>query len=293
MAESTLASRALGRLLVRHRERAKISRDAASRIVETSTQTMGRLEEGRKPNITDLWINVLSDAYGVRPEERKVLLDLAKEVRTDKGKGAGWWRAYATQMGGGFDHFLSLEQVASRMTTWQPTLLPGLLQTSDYRRANAWAEDPNGDHDSIEMRVHSAILRQERLKDESFQVDALLSEAVLRNKVGGPSVMEEQSQRLLELSELPNVSIRVVPFSATNTIGLVVGSFVHLGFDQSPTTGLVEPPIIYVEGHTGALYLEEPDEVARYTTAVDRIRKVALSESETRKLVTTVAKESA
>src|SRR6266568_4623671 len=230
MADSTLASRALGRLLAQYRDHAGITREAASRIVETSSPTMGRLEEGTKPNITDLWINALADAYKVTSQDRKALLDLAKEVRTDAGKGVGWWRAYTTTMIGGFDHFLSLEQAASRMTTWQLHLLPGLLQTSDYRRANAWAEDPNGDHDSIEMRVESIVRRQERLKDENFHIEALLSQAVLLNQAGGPSVMEEQLVQLVELSNLPNVSIRVVPFSAPISIGLVVGPFTHLGF---------------------------------------------------------------
>ncbi len=291
MAESTLASRALGRLLAQHRERVKLTRDAASRIVETSPPTMSRLEEGKKPNITDLWINALSDAYGVSQDDRKVLLDLAEEVRTGKGKGAGWWRAYATRMGGGFDHFLSLEQVTSRMTTWHLNLLPGLLQTPDYRRVNAWAEDPNLDHDSIEIRVESAIRRQERLKDETFHLDALLSQAALLNRMGGPSVMEQQLLQLVEFSELPNVSIRVVPFSAVIGIGAIVGPFVHLGFDPRPPSGLVEPPIIYIEGHTAAMYLDEPGEVTRYVAALEHIRKVALSQAETRKLVKTVVKE--
>jgi transcriptional regulator with XRE-family HTH domain len=85
------------------RERNGISQAAAARIAETSPQTYGRLEDGRITKVTDMVLNTLANAYRVTDAERRLLLELAQEIRVTASTGAGWWRAYAdaiTQVGG-------------------------------------------------------------------------------------------------------------------------------------------------------------------------------------------------
>lgn len=148
-------------------------------------------------------------------------------------------RGYAYDgMSADFDHYMNLEQSARRMTTWQLALLPGLLQTPDYRRANAWAEGPTRDHDAIEGLVRLATNRQARLSDPNFEFEVLLSEAILHHQVGSRAVMIEQFERLLEVMQLPNVTIRIIPFAASSTLGLIVGPFVLMEFAPLPTTNL-------------------------------------------------------
>ena len=225
-AGSTLARRALGRQMNMMRERAKISQSEAARIIGVSPQSIGRLEFGPSPRLNDLFLNTLCNAYGASDGERQLVLSLAHEVRASCRQGGGWWRAYADQIIEGFNHYLALEEAASEVTSWKLSIVPGLLQTEAYRRVLEWAQAPNAPTEEIEKRVELAIRRQTRLEDHNFAFNAFLSEGVLRDQAGGPSVMEEQLRHLLKLADLPNVLIRIVPFDARSILGPAVGSFV-------------------------------------------------------------------
>ncbi|WP_280263446.1 helix-turn-helix domain-containing protein [Nocardia wallacei] len=291
MAGSTLSSRALGRQLQKYRERAGLTQNAVAKAVETSPQTYGRLEDGQKHNITNLVLNAICDKLGVSDEERRLLLTLAEEVRAARKSDGNWWRAYVDELSTGFDHYMSLEQAARRMTTLQLSLMPGLLQTPAYRRQLIWAENPAVSPDEVERRIELAMRRQDRLTDPQFEVSFLISEAILRQRTGGISVMSDQVNHLLEVGNLSGVSIRVVPFGATNPIGAVCGSFVLLEFPPLPSTRLTEPPVVFVEGFTGAAYLEREDEVARYRDAIGHIRRIALDEKSSYDLIVSIARE--
>ncbi|WP_062999575.1 helix-turn-helix domain-containing protein [Nocardia mikamii] len=283
---STLAQRALGRELRRLRNLKGIGQSQAARIAETSHQTIGRIEEGQTTRITQLQVNALCDNYGATDEERRICLDLVKEIRASReGKvTASWWRAYADQISTGFNHYLALEDAADRLTIWKTTIVPGLLQTPDYRRALAWAEHPDLPGEQLERRIEWQTHRQERLNDPSLQVTALLHEAVLADQVGGEAVIREQLKFFVSLSERSNISIRVVPFTASSALGSYVGSFTWLEFPDL-ISGLAQPPIVYVEGWAGDLYLEREAELQRYMPALREIRRVALSEGDSVALI--------
>ncbi|WP_433567362.1 helix-turn-helix domain-containing protein [Nocardia sp. CA-151230] len=289
---STLARRALGRELRRLRTAKGMQQAEAARAAETSPQSISRTEEGVTTRLTSFQINALCDAYEASDEERKMLLSLLAEVRASREKGGGWWRAYAdAQIPSGFDHYLSLEESAHQLTAWKTAVLPGLLQTADYRRALAWSEIPQLSPEAIESRIELATRRQARLEDPDFTMNVLLSEAVLREQVGGPAVMGDQLKYLAKMSELPNVSVSMVPFSARRKLGVLVGSFSLLEFPVLPQSKLWEPPIVYVEEYAGDLYLERDTEVQRYRDALREIRDVALDEVQSRQRILAVAKE--
>ncbi|WP_280256829.1 helix-turn-helix domain-containing protein [Nocardia wallacei] len=288
---STLARRALGRQMHMLRERAAVKQAEAARIIGVSAQSIGRLEDGQNTRPNDIFLNILCDSYGASDKERRTVLALAHEVRTAHKHGGGWWRGYADQFIGDFDHYLALEDAASRLTTWRVTIVPGLLQTPDYRRAIAWAESPDAPTDEIEKRIEWATRRQTRLEDPNFAVDALLSEAVLRDQAGGPAVMSDQLRHLVKLSDLPNVSIRVVPFDACSILGPYVGSFYLLEFPPLQQSKTVEPPVVYVEEYAGDLYLERSEDVDRYRRALREINRVALDQEKSRAFILAVLKE--
>ncbi|MEU6558796.1 helix-turn-helix domain-containing protein [Nocardia nova] len=275
---STLAQRALGRELRRLRTEKGVGLSQAARIAEISHQTIGRLEEGQTTRITMLQVNALCDCFGATAEERRICLDLVKEIRASReGKvTASWWRAYADAQDTGFNHYLALEDAASQLTIWKTTIVPGLLQTPAYRRTMGWAERPDMPSEQLERRIEWQSHRQERLKDPNLQITALLYEAVLCEQVGGPAVHTEQMEHLALLSNLPNVSIRVVPFDASSHLGAYVGSFMLLEFPDL-VSGLAQPPIIYVEGWAGDLYLEREAELRKYSQALREIARVALT----------------
>lgn len=288
-AGSTLPQRAAGRELRRLRMRAGKSQTAAGKVIEVSPQTIGRMEDGLPTKLSRVYVNALCDEYAASTAERERLLTLAGEVEEAKKAGNGWWRSYPVAPK--FDHYLGMEDAAQKITTFQLTLLPGLLQTAEYRRDMVWVDDPAIPTEEAERKVELATRRQAKLDEDGFSMDVLLSEAVLRHRVGGPSVMARQLRHLVEVSKRPNVSIRVIPLRADGHIGLQVGSFVLFEFPPLPSSRMIEPPVVYVEVFAGHLYLEHEAEIERYRTALERLRRVALDEEATRSLILEIAKE--
>ncbi|WP_330182897.1 helix-turn-helix domain-containing protein [Nocardia sp. NBC_01503] len=294
MAGTTVPRRAFGRFLRALRnERSLLS---AGLHADTSKQTVMRMEEGLPTKLSTPQLERLLDFYAASPSERAEALELWDEVRRlakaakEQGTHKGWWQSYAGQYGTWFDHYLKLETGARRMTSHQLVLMPGILQTSEYRRAIINATVSGLSAVDIERRLELAARRQARLTDDDLHLDAFVSESVLLHQPGGAHVMAGQLQRLAELSERSNVSIRAVPHGVGMYPGLVVQSFTLLDFPPT-TSRLVEPPVIYTEGPEGALYLERDDVIARYRQAIDGIQQVALTEDDTRKLVLKIAKE--
>ncbi|RDI68098.1 helix-turn-helix domain-containing protein [Nocardia pseudobrasiliensis] len=290
MANPTLASRALGRQLQKFRERAGMSEYAVARAIQTSPQTYGRLEDGVKQNVSSMWINAISDVLGVSDDERRQLHMLAEEVRKERNCDGRRWRAFINKLRPSTDRFFDLEEAARKITSVQLTLVPGLLQTVDYRRQLAWAEFPNEKSEEIEGLLGFFQQRRQRLLDPQFEFDAFIAESVLRQPTGGPGVMGDQLRHLADLAERPNVSMRVIP-AGTNPIAAVVGSFLWLEFPMLPKTRLTPLPVVYVEGYTGVLYLTEDDDLSQYRSVLRTLERVALNPDATRDLVLRIARE--
>ncbi|MEU1955807.1 helix-turn-helix domain-containing protein [Nocardia rhamnosiphila] len=288
---STLPRRALGRQLRKLRERAGLTQSAASRVAEVSPQSYGRIEDGRQTKVTDLGLNALANAYEATDEERRLLLDLAREIREATASGGGWWRAYADALVAGFDHYLALEEAANWVTSWQSTVIPGLLQTRDYRQALTWATNPDWSPGDVDRTLDLAQRRQDLLDRPGFRFEALLSEAVLRYTVGSPTVMSAQVKHLLDQSDTSTVEVRIVPNTETSAVGLMSRSFVLFSFPPLPSSKLQEPPVAFMEGLTGDLYIERDLEVARFSREAGRIRHVALSPSASQDLMLQITKE--
>ncbi|MEU5943761.1 DUF5753 domain-containing protein [Micromonospora sp. NPDC047548] len=119
-----------------------------------------------------------------------------------------------------------------------------------------------------------------------------VSEAVLRRVVGGPRVMTAQLRRLLEVGDLANVSVRVLPLSAGPPPGAVAGSFVILDFPATKGgRAAPEPSVVYSESLTGALYLDKPDELSAYEGAWRGVAALALDEGESRDMIKRIVGE--
>ncbi|MFE2960503.1 helix-turn-helix domain-containing protein [Nocardia tengchongensis] len=269
---------------------------AAGLHLEVSRQTIMRLEEGLPTKLTTPQLTSLLDFYAASPDERTDALALWREVkeqdRTAKAQGnsKGFWQAYADQLVPNFPRYLRLEGAANRMTSHQLVLVHGLLQTADYRRAIVKIDDPGLSAVNTERRIELAERRQARLEDSDFRMNFLFSEAVLRHQPGGPAVMAAQLRWLAEVGERDNLTIRVVPFGVGSHRGLTIQSFTLLEFPRG-SSGLIVPPVIYLEGAIGALYHERDDVITQYREAISALESVALSEQDTRDLVLEVAKE--
>ncbi|MBF6170724.1 helix-turn-helix domain-containing protein [Nocardia blacklockiae] len=285
---TTLPRRLLARRLVTLRTRARLTRDKAAKMAEMSSQTLWRLENGQVSYVKKMVIRALCDAYGASEDDVRALLWLAEEARK-----TGWWQSYSDAIFANVDLFIGLEQAARQVTSFQLTLLPGMVQTADYRRAMAQISVPPLAETDTVRHVELLGKRQERLTEsrEQFNLRVLLSEAVLRHIVGGRDVMAAQLRHLIEISHRPNISLRIVPFSVGAHSGLEAGPFVLLEFPEHVNPALSEPPVVYVEGYTGALYLDKAEEIEQYRAALSAIESVAFDESASRALLARIAEE--
>ncbi|MFV2020776.1 helix-turn-helix domain-containing protein [Micromonospora sp. LOL_023] len=283
---SMAARRRLGRLLTELREAKAITQEAAAEYIERVPSTLYRMETG-KPGVRiriKQDIHGLCELYEVDAPTREALVQLAETTKIK-----GWYQPYHDLLvQTNFDSYIGLEQDASEIDTFESQLVPGLLQTERYARALVSVPDNRErDADEVERRVRMRLRRQEILtRTDPVRLDAVLSEAVLRQVVGGPAVMIEQLRHLATSSERPNITLRVLPFAAGLHDGLVSGSFVILRFPDD-----IESPVVYSDVLLGGLWFEAPSEVARFGRALTSISESALDQPASRDMIEQTAKE--
>jgi hypothetical protein len=109
--------------------------------------------------------------------------------------------------------------------------------------------------------------------------------------IGGPTVMAAQLKHLADMSTMPNVSIRILPFSSGMPTGELIGTFTILEFPTDNRGEPIEPTIVYAENYTGDMYSEKVGIVQRYRQAYQRIEEAALDEVSSRALLRKFARE--
>lgn len=245
--------RRLGAELRRLREEAGLNLEQAARALECSTSKISRLETGqglpKQRDVRDLVRLYGKEADGVL--ER--LLRLARD-----GARAGWWQEYtavltpATFTFGNVDRFVALESDASRMLCFDAPCFHGLLQTADYARALLDTVLPEYAPEEVEKLVELRLRRQECLRrsENPLRLRSIVDESVFRRQVGGADVMRRQLRHLLELMEMANVSMQVLPFDA-GFIRASAGAFNVLEFDESD-----DQDVVFVESPAGVALLE-------------------------------------
>ncbi|MGH3920128.1 MAG: helix-turn-helix domain-containing protein [Pseudonocardiaceae bacterium] len=284
---STVPRRQLGRYLRDLRNGSRLTVRAAAAQLEWSEAKIWRIETGQT-SLRSLDVEAMCKIYGAPGDLTEALMGLAKET-----KARGWWHSYGDAIPEGFDVYVGLEEAASHFSWYESELVPGLLQTEDYARTVIRADNPGVDDAEIDQRVHLRMARQALLtrvtNPPALQI--VLNEAILHRLIGGEKAMVRQLERLVEASALPTVSIRVMPFGTGLHHGVMSGPFEILRFPLNGTGQDTEPPIVYVEVFTGALYLDKPREVDRYDTAFTNIWVSSPDERASQELISQVARE--
>ncbi|GAV42303.1 hypothetical protein Saa2_05232 [Streptomyces acidiscabies] len=222
--------RKLGGELLRLRIAAGRTQTQAAESINATGTKIVKMEQGWVP-MRDPDIRVLCEGYGLEDAEVLArLLALAKLDR-ERRKAKGWW--LNASVGKGLVDFVSLEDSATRIRNWQVTLIPGLLQTASYTRAMAVANPAWEDPNEIETDVEVKQKRQRRLMGENpVHLHVVIWEGALRQQIGGPNVMRGQMERLLEVSEYPNVRLQVLPFR-TGAHPATAGPFCILSYAEA------------------------------------------------------------
>ena len=201
-------------------------------------------------------------AYGAAPGRTRTLAGLAAQTRAD-----GWWRAYGATIPDDFGIYMVLEDAASDLASYAPCQVPGLLRTEAYARALITGTGLNSAEGARLVCDCLARLVLLTRAHSPLMMTVALDEALVRRPVGGPRVMAGQLRFLADLAALPNVRLRVVPYTAGLHPGLATGAFTLLDFPPSKRCPGENAAIVYASGLTGELYLDKLHEVQRYRNA--------------------------
>nr|WP_202554281.1 helix-turn-helix transcriptional regulator [Streptomyces sp. SID4936] len=265
----------LGSQLRRLRDARGITREAAGYSIRASESKISRMELGRV-SFKARDVEDLLTLYGVTDEaERDALLGLAREANV-----AGWWHSYGDVLPGWFQTYIGLEGAASLIRVYEVQFIHGLLQTEAYAHAVVARGMGAAPAVEIDRRVALRLERQKALVSERApHFHAVLDEAALRRPYGDREVMRAQLRHLIEMSEQPNVTLQVMPFSFGGHAG-EGGSFTMLRFPESDLSD-----IVYLEQLTSALYLDKAEDVAQYEKAMTRLHEDSPGPEESRDLL--------
>jgi transcriptional regulator with XRE-family HTH domain len=278
-ASPTVRRRRLAAELRRLRERAEMTGDQVAKRLKWSASKLSRIENAHTtPRAVE--IRKLLALYDVEGSYADDLLALAREAA-----GKGWWETFSSTLPPEYAALIGMEAEAQSALSWEPLIVPGLLQTGDYARevTNGYLEriDPVPPSET-QRRVEARLARQQVLiRDNPLRLSAVLDQSVLQRRFGNPNVMRSQIKRLIELSECDNISLRILPLDGRHPIG--TGAFALLQFGD--VHDMTYQDVVYIENLTGGRYVEEEDEVFRYRRAFDRLSDLSLDEQKSREML--------
>jgi transcriptional regulator with XRE-family HTH domain len=265
----------LGTQLRRLREAAGISRHQAGDAIRASHAKISRLELGRvgfkQRDLTDLLT-----LYGVTdPAERAGLLSLV-----DRSNVRGWWQQDGDLLPNWFENYLRLEQEACYIRTYQVQFVPGLLQTEDYARRVILAGHGAESAFEVDRRVQLRMNRQKMLTEPGGpQFWAVLDEAAVRRPFGSREVMRSQLRHLVAMTELPNVTVQLLPFSV-GSHAAAGGPFTVLRFAEPDL-----PDVVYLEQLNSAVYVDKRSDVEDYLGVMEQVSVQALPPARSKDMI--------
>ncbi|MEV6425928.1 helix-turn-helix transcriptional regulator [Streptomyces sp. NPDC051662] len=275
----TVRRRRLGQELRRLRELKGMTAEEVAERLLVSQSKISRLENGRR-SISQRDVRDLCGVYEV--EDQRIvdsLMQMAKDSRQQ-----GWWHAFGDIP---YSVYIGLETDAASLRVYEPQVVPGLLQTRPYAEALINGALPESPALDVEKRVGVRLRRQDRIStpDDPLRLWAVVDEAALRRRVGDRQLMREQLEHLVEQSQLPHVTVQVLPFDMGAHPG-ITGHYAILEFPDASDSS-----VVYIEGVTSDLYLEKANDVQRYSVMYEHLRAQALNADQTRQFIADIAKE--
>jgi transcriptional regulator with XRE-family HTH domain len=272
---------ALGAQLRRLREAGHITSAEAAESIRATPSKISRLERGRTAAKQRDVADLLS-LYGVTDQvEREELLELVRQASAP-----GWWQQYSDVLPRWFESYIGLEKAASVIRSYEVQFVQGLLQTEDYARAVILIGNAHAPAEEIERRVSLRMGRQDLLTQPGApELWAVLDEAVLRRSPGSPKVLHAQLEHLLQVTEMPNVTLQIVPFDA-GPHAAAGGPFSILRFPEPDL-----PDLVYLEQLNSAVYLDHPEDVTNYLTIMDRLAVQAKTDIASRNMISALLRQ--
>jgi transcriptional regulator with XRE-family HTH domain len=260
--------RQLGRELRALREAARKTREDVAAASIASVAKLARIESGQTP-VKHADVRELCRLYEAEARKADTLAAMAQATGME-----AWWEEYGPgSLPRWFGMYLSLEAVASQISTFEPSVVHGLFQTADYAREVERAVSPDAPDETVESYVAIRMARQQRVFERPSppEIRLILGEQALNPAVGPPGMMGAQLEHLRRRSVAPGVEVRILPFAAGLHPG-VFGSFSLLDFDDPN-----DPAVAYLETYDAARYPEAPPQVARFRRRLELVHDKSVS----------------
>lgn len=265
--------RRVGRRLRALREQAGYTLDEAAPKLDKTRTSLHRVEKGE----TRADVHLVRSMMDVYDQYDPDLLELTRMALK-----AGWWASFGIEDMG----YTELETEADTVREFAVLNIPGLLQTEPYMRA-LFRTGLRRTKKEFDNQVAVRLIRQRRLTDEDnpLELAAIVNEAALRHNVGGTEVMCEQLRYLIQVAELPTVTLQMLPL-AHGAHDAMNGAFILLTFPEPD-----DPDMLYVSYATGALHIEDQDEVRGGKLVFDRLRSEASNPADSVTLIESLITE--
>jgi len=281
---TSVGGRRLAAELRRLRERAGLTGEEASQRLGWSGSKLSRIER-HQIGVKQGDLRKLLALYEVDEGYRDELLALNRES-DNKGR--------LVRATGGFPQvagYMSAEAEAESVWNWEPQVVPGLLQTWAYARAQRqlWRRMVPGPPSETDRWADTRLMRQQVLtRDPPLGLSVVIDESVLRRRFGNRAVMREQLHHLMASSELPNVDVRIYPLDS-DTPPIATGAFSYMQFPQVHDVPLHD--IVSIEHHEGTYDLEGEEETFMYRVAFEYLVRGSLDPAHSRALISATTDE--
>ncbi|MGW6786305.1 MULTISPECIES: helix-turn-helix domain-containing protein [unclassified Streptomyces] len=239
---------------------------AVARSAVMSASKLSKIETAKvAPSAAD--VERILTAIGVSDAVRAEYLEAVRAAATET---TAWRLVRRMGLHKAQQQTRALEAEMKLLRLFQPALVPGLLQTPEYVRAilsrHSLAED------TLTRTISARIERQQALYDSAKRLQFVITEPVLRWRIVSAARMAEQIDRILFLSRLPNIDIRVVPLSARQE-DIANHAFV-IRDDRTVTVETVHAEIVVTDARDVALYVRKFEGFTSLALSGDSMRSL-------------------
>ncbi|MFD9597702.1 helix-turn-helix domain-containing protein [Kitasatospora sp. NPDC059973] len=276
--DPTLRQRRLGAEMRKMREQAGLGGSQLARALGLNPTQVTQMETG-KIGVSAERLRTVAAACDCK---NAPLVDALADMATERGK--GWWEEYRGKLATDFLEVAEVEGHASGLYTCTTTYIPGLLQTSAYASAVFSRATPLPTQQDIGLRTEFRMKRHQILHTQGVPYQAFIHEAALRMQFGGPRILAEQLGALIEASEAPSITIRVMSFD-TDTFP---GSSENLTFAEGVTPEL---DTVQMDVAHAVQFFDSPAHLSSYRSVFARLDAAALPEDKSREFIRSIMKE--
>lgn len=259
--------------LRRLRDLSGLSGRELARRMGTSQSKVSRIESGATvPSLPEVtaWASAIGASTGVHDS----LVALAEAAFTEVQS----WRDASRRRPHAQDEIRALESRTRMLSTFQPSVVPGMLQTAEYARRVFSLFPATLAEADIPAAVAGRLSRQLALYETDRNFSFLITEGALRWRPGPPELMVAQLERIASVSTLDNVSVGVIPLGVQAVTTLTHPFVIYDGWDEQDT--IVEVDTIHAQ-----LFVKRPGDVALYRQRWERLTQMALAGEEARKFI--------